>query len=174
MHFPSWASVAIAAVASRLDCHPTPLPSNAPSIPSTPQQTYTAPSSSITNTIGPNTPLPTEPLVNLDLREVVSAAAATPAASQYPTLTTEWVETTIGGTPTWVPLVYTQTFPSTYEVWPTAAAGSIGLGTISGSAGAVRTTEPKWSGADSRRVMLRAAVIGVIGVIGVVVALFAV
>ena len=162
MHFPPWASVAIAAVASRLNCHPTHLSSNLSSIIPTPQTTLSATTSfSIANVNEPNAPLPTEALANLDLREIVSAAAATQAASQYPTLTTDWVETTIGGAQTWVPLVYTQTFPSTYEVWPTAATGSIGLGTISGTVGAVRTTEPKWSGADSKRVKLGSAVVAV-------------
>ena len=50
-----------------------------------------------------------------------------------------------------MPLVYTQTFPSTYEPWPSPASGEIGLGTISGTVGVARTSTPKWSGAGGPR-----------------------
>lgn len=61
-----------------------------------------------------------------------------------------------------MPVVYTQTFPSTYEAWPTAASGEIGLGTISGTVGVVRTSTPKWSGGERKRITIGGVITAVV------------
>ncbi|KAK5115854.1 hypothetical protein LTR85_009448 [Meristemomyces frigidus] len=58
------------------------------------------------------------------------AATASAAAVQFPSITTQWVETTIGAATTWVEVIYTQTFASVPDQWTTAGAGSIGYGTL--------------------------------------------
>ena len=50
---------------------------------------------------------------------------------QYPSITTQWVESTLGGTTTtWVEVIYTQTFAKVPDQWYTAGAGTIGYGTL--------------------------------------------
>ncbi|KAK6393652.1 hypothetical protein LTR65_002524 [Meristemomyces frigidus] len=69
----------------------------------------------------------------LEIRQggaTVVTSAATTAASQYPSITTQWVETTIGESTTWVEVIYTQTFASVPLQWNTAGAGTIGYGTL--------------------------------------------
>lgn len=95
------------------------------------------------------------------LREVVTAPAPAPAAlPQYPSITTQWVETKLpNGAKTWVPVVYTQTFAPVPDQLPSPVAGAIGLGThatklgvatraaevVNGGAGLARRWE--WRGA---------------------------
>ena len=70
-------------------------------------------------------------------------AAATIAASQYPTVTTAGSLFTLNGvtSATWVP--YTQTFASTalgtWDIGATPLSGSIGLGSIQGTVGVLNT-----------------------------------
>lgn len=158
MHLPAFASVALAAITSNFPCHPTETSSSlsASSVPSTVPPVPINTAVALQLDLSESTALsPTASLENLELREIVQSAAATQAATQYPTLSTDWVETSLaGGGVTWVPVIYTQTFPSVYEAWPTAASGEIGLGTISGTVGVVRTSTPKWSGAERKRMAL--------------------
>ncbi|KAK5687316.1 hypothetical protein LTS10_001454 [Elasticomyces elasticus] len=62
------------------------------------------------------------------------AAVANPAAtlnpSQYPIATTQWLESTILGTTTYVSIAYTQTFAAVPDQLQTAGKGTIGLGTL--------------------------------------------
>lgn len=59
-------------------------------------------------------------------------------ATQKDPATTNWVESTILGTTTWVQVLYTQTFASVVDQYTTAGAGSIGLGTHTGVVGVVK------------------------------------
>ncbi|KAK4995761.1 hypothetical protein LTR60_007884 [Cryomyces antarcticus] len=92
---------------------------------------------------------PVEAFANLDLREIVTApAAAQPAttinaATQVPPITTAWLPTKIGTQVTYLPVVYTQTFVGVPSQGAGPLAGSVGMGTLTGTVGAVRTGEAK-------------------------------
>ncbi|OAP57434.1 hypothetical protein AYL99_08172 [Fonsecaea erecta] len=78
----------------------------------------------------------------LKVRQVTGqgAAAAPTAINQVSPITTYYVNSMIApGDVTQVPVVYTQTFPPIPDQWPSAAAGTIGLGTIQGTVGQVRS-----------------------------------
>ena len=64
-------------------------------------------------------------------------------ATQKNPVTTNWVESTNTLTTTWIEVIYTQTFASVVDQMTTAGAGSIGLGTHTGTVGVVK------SGADN-------------------------
>ena len=70
----------------------------------------------------------------MSLRIRQGAAVQNPAAAtvavQYPSITTQWLETQIGSATTWVAVVYTQTFAEVPDQWPSAVAGTIGYGTL--------------------------------------------
>ncbi len=53
--------------------------------------------------------------------------------------TSIWVTTTVGGKAETVEVEYSQSFPSFYTKVATVPKGSIGLGTISGKVGTIRT-----------------------------------
>lgn len=80
-------------------------------------------------------------MLALRLREIVTAGAVTQPA-QYPTLTTQWVETVLNGVTTYVQIIYTQTFNSypglTDPAMTQIQSGSIGLGTIQGTVGVTK------------------------------------
>ncbi|CAK1362452.1 uncharacterized protein RHO25_004044 [Cercospora beticola] len=63
-------------------------------------------------------------------RAIIQQPAAEPAISQAPSITTIWMETTIGTSPTYVPVVFTQTFASVPDQWPAPKSGAIGYGTL--------------------------------------------
>ncbi|KAF1815217.1 hypothetical protein P152DRAFT_471836 [Eremomyces bilateralis CBS 781.70] len=92
-----------------------------------------------------------EPNPNPDPAVVDAPVTALPTASQYPTETTDWLETTlVNGQKTWVPVVFTQTFAAVPDQWPgPAEGGSIGMGTLTGQIGVVRTSLPQQSDGDS-------------------------
>jgi hypothetical protein len=153
MRLPAFASLALVAITNHLPHYTTDLTSSSSPTILVPA-TITPTAQSGFNTVASLQPsdLPPEPTANLELREVVQGAATTLAAEQYPTITTDWVQTSLpGGGFTYVPLIYTQTFPSVYESFPSPASGEIGLGTISGTVGVVRTSTPKWSNASGQR-----------------------
>ncbi|KAI9870029.1 MAG: hypothetical protein M1830_004772 [Pleopsidium flavum] len=86
---------------------------------------------------------------NLELREI---AAAVPAAAivpvQVPPVTNVYVQTVLpNGQTTQVLVVYSQTYASIPNQGPTPVAGQIGMGTLTGSIGVVKTAV---SGADSK------------------------
>ncbi|EXJ94249.1 hypothetical protein A1O1_02642 [Capronia coronata CBS 617.96] len=77
-----------------------------------------------------------------DLKRQVTgqgAAAAATAIQQVSPVTTYYAGSMISGSQVQVPVVYTQTFPTAYEQWPSPTAGEIGLGTIQGTVGVVKT-----------------------------------
>lgn len=77
----------------------------------------------------------------LELREVVNnIGGATLAASQPPTITTQWVETVLkSGVTTWVEIIYTQTFAKVVSQGASPGVGEIGMGTLTGAIGVYRT-----------------------------------
>lgn len=92
------------------------------------------------------------------LRQVAAgggvAGAATTAAQQQSPVTTMWPETVLAnGQTTWLPVVFSQSFASVPQQGSSAGAGSIGLGSITGETGAVKTSEAKKSGAASAAVL---------------------
>jgi len=68
-------------------------------------------------------------------------AAGVQAASQYPTVLTGPSLLVVGGTTTTAYGPFTQTFKSPLTTWvyPTPSSGSVGLGNIPGTVGAVQT-----------------------------------
>ena len=56
-------------------------------------------------------------------------------------VTTVWSATVVGGVTKNVQVAYTQTFPSAPGQGPSPLVGSIGLGTLTGQVGAVKTQE---------------------------------
>ncbi|KIW33869.1 uncharacterized protein PV07_00684 [Cladophialophora immunda] len=69
-----------------------------------------------------------------------AAAAAPTAINQVSPITTYYINKEIApGQVTQVPVVYTQTFVPIPDQWSSAGAGTIGLGTISGTVGQVRS-----------------------------------
>lgn len=78
----------------------------------------------------------------LELRAIVEdpAAALPPVPAQFPTVTAYWVETTLpNGVKTWIEVVFTQTFDSMINQGPTPVAGEVGMGTLTGAVGVVKT-----------------------------------
>ena len=70
-----------------------------------------------------------------------AAAAATTIAKPPNPVTTEWIPSAVNPTSTpYVAVVYTQTFASVPNQLPSAASGSVGLGTITGQVGIMHTT----------------------------------
>ncbi|PPJ50399.1 hypothetical protein CBER1_06973 [Cercospora berteroae] len=67
---------------------------------------------------------------DLEPRAIIQQADAQPAISQAPSVTTIWMATTIGTSPTYVPVVFTQTFASVPDQWPAPKSGAIGYGTL--------------------------------------------
>ncbi|KIY01338.1 uncharacterized protein Z520_02890 [Fonsecaea multimorphosa CBS 102226] len=80
---------------------------------------------------------------DLKVRQVTgqgAPAAASTAISQVSPITTYYINSVIAaGEVTQVPVVYTQTFVPVPDQWSSAGAGTIGLGTISGTVGQVRS-----------------------------------
>ncbi|KIX04467.1 uncharacterized protein Z518_05335 [Rhinocladiella mackenziei CBS 650.93] len=106
-------------------------------------------------TLAPITPSPTpSPTADVNILPVLDAniipdlkrqvtgqgaAAAATEISQISPITTYMVNEYQDGTPVQVPVVYTQTFAPVPDQWPSATAGEIGLGTIQGTIGVVKT-----------------------------------
>lgn len=65
-----------------------------------------------------------------------AVATTTPGQGQAPTISTVMVNTVIGGVPTQVPVVYTQTFVDVPSQGPSPLKGTIGLGTLTKEGGA--------------------------------------
>lgn len=70
-----------------------------------------------------------EPKLEVRQNNVVDAGTAT-VAQQYPSITTQWIESAIGSSITYVEVLYTQTFASVPDQWHTAGTGTIGYGTL--------------------------------------------
>ncbi|KAI9698658.1 MAG: hypothetical protein M1836_003768 [Candelina mexicana] len=68
-----------------------------------------------------------------------AGAPGGPTFTQASPVTTIFEPTTINGVTTDVAVVYSQKFPSVPNQGPTPAAGSIGMGTLTGTVGAVKT-----------------------------------
>lgn len=60
----------------------------------------------------------------------MSDPGATLNPEQYPVATTQWIESAIGSSITYVEVMYTQTFASIPDQWQTAGTGTIGYGTL--------------------------------------------
>ncbi|KAK4935109.1 hypothetical protein LTR10_023780 [Elasticomyces elasticus] len=65
--------------------------------------------------------------------------ATTTAVTQISPVTTYLANSYIGGVATQVAVVYTQTFAAVPDQWPSYTAGSIGLGTLTGTIGVVKS-----------------------------------
>ncbi|KIW64162.1 hypothetical protein PV04_09115 [Phialophora macrospora] len=80
-----------------------------------------------------------------ELKKRQGAPAAAPTAqpagvSQISPITTYYINSEVApGSFAQVPIVYTQTFPPVPDQWPSPVAGTIGLGTIQGTVGQVRS-----------------------------------
>ncbi|KAI1619955.1 hypothetical protein EDD37DRAFT_181175 [Exophiala viscosa] len=67
------------------------------------------------------------------------AGATTTAVTQISPVTTYYANSYIDGVQTQVAVVYTQTFAAIPDQWPSYTAGSIGLGTLTGTIGVVKS-----------------------------------
>lgn len=76
---------------------------------------------------------------HIDLRKRQGGVAATnaPQATSVPTQMPS--VTTYGADRGWTAVVYTQTFAAVPDQWPSPKAGTIGLGTIQGEIGVIKT-----------------------------------
>ncbi len=82
----------------------------------------------------------TEP--NLDPREIAAGVPAAPVPNQVSPVTEIHVESRLpNGKMTQVLVIYSQTFVSVPDQGPTPVQGKIGLGTLTGSIGVVKTAE---------------------------------
>ncbi|EXJ84536.1 hypothetical protein A1O3_05205 [Capronia epimyces CBS 606.96] len=74
-------------------------------------------------------------------RQVAGAdpANVATAVKQVSPITTYFIQSVISGSAVQVPIVYTQTFPTAWDQWPSATRGEIGLGTIQGTIGVVKS-----------------------------------
>lgn len=95
----------------------------------------------------------------------VGATLAEPTSTGF--VTTEWLETTINGVPTYLPFAYTQTYASVPDQLPSAASGSIGLG--DSSSAKATTAADKSSSAAARSSGKDAWVVAGLSLAGVVV-----
>ena len=90
------------------------------------------------------------------------APAAQPVAgAQANSVTTEMVQTVVGGVTKTVEQVFTQTFGAAGSA-PPVKTGSIGMGTLTGKVGVVKTDTPKSEGAPSLY-SRRWTIVGIIG-----------
>ncbi|EON69488.1 hypothetical protein W97_08748 [Coniosporium apollinis CBS 100218] len=126
---------------------------------------------------------PLDEVDDLELRAIVTAAPAaqpTPAAvpagaaGPAPFITSWWAPTVLpDGATTWVQLVFTQTYNAVPEQLPTPNKGVVGMGTLTGEVGVVRTSVPKYKNGGGRTEMgwrgpAVAAGLAVIGAVGMV------
>ncbi|KAJ9665674.1 hypothetical protein H2201_004158 [Coniosporium apollinis] len=129
------------------------------------------------------TDAPLDEVDDLELRAVVTAPPAaqpTPAAvpagaaGPAPFITSWWAATVLpDGATTWVQLVFTQTYNVVPEQLPTPNKGVIGMGTLTGEVGVVRTSVPKYQNSGERmggswRGVVVGAGVAVVGVVGMV------
>ncbi len=78
----------------------------------------------------------------LDSREIVAGVPAAPVPVQVSPVTEIYVESRLpNGKMTQVLVIYSQTFVSIPDQGPTPVQGKIGLGTLTGSIGVVKTAE---------------------------------
>ncbi|KAK5224685.1 hypothetical protein LTR99_004614 [Exophiala xenobiotica] len=109
----------------------------------------------ITPSPSPSTPLATatptpdfqvlpflDPNIIPDLKRQVTGqgtGVALTAIGQISPITTYYANSMVDGTGVQVPVVYTQTFVPVPDQWPSPTAGAIGLGTIQGTVGVVKS-----------------------------------
>ncbi|KAJ9613473.1 hypothetical protein H2200_003415 [Cladophialophora chaetospira] len=90
-------------------------------------------------------PFGLDALLHPDLHKRQGAPVAPPtpqptAGGQLSPITTYFINSEVApGSFAQVPVVYTQTFPPTPDQWPSPLAGTIGLGTIQGTVGGIRS-----------------------------------
>ena len=106
----------------------------------------------------------------LELRQnlpVGAAPATTLAPGQVSPVTTVWMATVINGVTTNVQVAYTQTFAFAPGQGPSPLAGSIGMGTLTGTVGAVKTQEASGGAGNFQRTIYRSLIaIGLAGLVG--------
>lgn len=87
--------------------------------------------------------------LHIDLRKRQGGAAATAAPQAVPTVYTQMSPiTTYGPKNGWPQVVYTQLFVAVPDQWPSPSAGTIGLGTIQGTVGVVKTKSKRYAGPE--------------------------
>lgn len=79
-----------------------------------------------------------------------AAPAATTAQTQAATVTTLMANVVVGGVTKQVPQIFTQTFASTFVAAQEVQSGSLGMGTLTGTPGAVKTGSAKSDGGIKR------------------------
>lgn len=91
----------------------------------------------------------------------VAPAGGAPVFTQASPVTTVFEPTTINGVVTQVAVVYSQKFSSVPDQGPSPAAGSVGMGTLTGAVGVVKTDAVKAGAAGRDGVMLGMWALGV-------------
>ncbi|KAI9816884.1 MAG: hypothetical protein M1827_001529 [Pycnora praestabilis] len=82
----------------------------------------------------------------LELRQVAGQnpnVSPTPVFTQVDPVTTLWLATVVNGVTTAVQVVYSQAFSSVPSQGPSPASGQIGMGTLTGVIGVLRTDEAR-------------------------------
>lgn len=86
--------------------------------------------------------------LHIDLRKRQGGIAATNAPQATSVVTQMSPVTTYGADRGWPQVVYTQLFVAVPDQWPSAQAGTIGLGTIQGEIGVVKTKSKRYAGPE--------------------------
>lgn len=96
-----------------------------------------------TNSESDSTPTPAPSTVHLEIRQGVPVTAAPVAVTLIPgqvsPITTVQIGYVKDGAYVQIQEVYTQTFAPTPDQWPAATQGAIGLGTLTGEVGVVKS-----------------------------------
>lgn len=102
------------------------------------------------------------PAVGVGGAGAAPAAAQPVAGAQANPVTTIMVQTVVGGVTKQVPKVYTQTFGAAVSA-PAVLTGTIGLGTLTGKVGVVKTQHAKSDAVSAVRGGVRMEVLGILG-----------
>ena len=149
---------------------PAPAPA-APVVPGAPAPVAPAP------VPGAAAPAPVAPVVGVGGAGAVPPAAQSGNPTQVPSITVFMQATMVGGVTQQVQVTYTQKFSDIPSQGPSPSQGKIGLGTITGTVGAVNTKEAKQAAAKNAGSSCIAASnwgvvrIGILGFVSVLVAM---
>lgn len=126
---------------------------------------------------GAAAPVPVAPVVGVGGAGAVPPAAQSGNPTQVPSITVFMQATIVGGVTQQVQVTYTQKFSDIPSQGPSPSQGKIGLGTITGTVGAVNTKEAKQAAAKNAGSSCTAASnlgvvrIGILGFVSVFVAM---
>lgn len=93
--------------------------------------------------------------LHIDLRKRQGGVAATNAPQATSVVTQMSPVTTYGPDRGWPLVVYSQKFSDVPDQWPSPSAGTIGLGTIQGQVGVVKSNSKRYAGPEPTGQVIR-------------------